>query len=70
MFEFALPEKLFKFQYEIPAFESLVQLPPNIASAHRIAHFYIIFILIFVKLSAMKLFGGDIPQTPLVRELF
>ena len=43
MFEFASPEELFKFQYEIPAFESLVQLPPNIASAHRIAHFYIYF---------------------------
>ena len=64
MFEFALPEELFKFQYEIPAFESLVQLPPNSASAHRIAHFYIIFILIFVKLSAMKLFGEISPKPP------
>ena len=70
MFEFALPEELFKFQYEIPAFEALVQLPPNIASAHRIAHFYIIFIFNIREALFHEANWGDIPQTPLVRELF
>ena len=65
MFEFALPEELFKFQYEIPAFESLVQLPPNIASAHRIAHFYIIFIFNIRETLCYEAILGRYPPNPL-----
>ena len=65
MFEFALPEELFKFQYEIPAFESLFQLPPNIASAHRIAHFYIIFIFSIRKALCHEVIWGRYPPNPL-----
>lgn len=65
MFEFALPEELFKFQYEIPAFESLVQLPPNNASAHRIAHFYIIFIFDIRETLCHEVIWGRYPPNPL-----
>ena len=36
MFTFVFDDELFKFQFEIPAFDLLFQLPPKWASTHPI----------------------------------